>query len=159
MKTFNTFNLTNCRHCKISISLWLEISDNVHLPRSLQYTLTIMPRMQFFFSRQNLLKPSFIINLITCMLWTCVIYQYIWMWIDGIVWFIEGRGIIVSVLASSVADRGFEPWSNQTKDYKIGICCFSTKHAVLRRKSKDWLVWNQDNVFEWDDCCFSELAL
>ena len=69
------------------------------------------------------------------------------------------RGIIVSVLASSVADRGFEPWSSQTKDYKIGICCFSTKHAVLRRKSKDWLAWNQDNVFEWDDCCFSELAL
>jgi hypothetical protein len=26
------------------------------------------------------------------------------------------------------------------KDYKIGICCFSAKHAALRRKSKDWLV-------------------
>ena len=26
------------------------------------------------------------------------------------------------------------------KDYKIGLCCFSTKHASLRRKSKtDWL--------------------
>ena len=75
------------------------------------------------------------------------------------------RGIIVSVLTSSVADRGFEPWSNQTKDYKIGICCFSTKHAVLRRKSKDWLTRNQNNVSEWGDmclsvdCCLSELAL
>jgi hypothetical protein len=29
----------------------------------------------------------------------------------------------VVVLASSVVDRGFEPWSGQTKDYKIGICC------------------------------------
>jgi len=24
-------------------------------------------------------------------------------------------------------------------DFKIGICCFSAKHAALRRKSKDWL--------------------
>ena len=31
-------------------------------------------------------------------------------------------------------------------DYKIGICCLSTKHAVLRSKSKDWLAGNQDNV-------------
>jgi hypothetical protein len=28
--------------------------------------------------------------------------------------------------------------SGQTKDYAIGICCFSTKHTLLRRKSKDW---------------------
>ena len=34
----------------------------------------------------------------------------------------------------------------QTKDNKIGICCFSTKHAALRRKNKNWLVQNQDNV-------------
>jgi len=34
----------------------------------------------------------------------------------------------------------------QTKDYKIGICCFSAKHAALRRKSKDWLAQNQKNV-------------
>ena len=40
----------------------------------------------------------------------------------------------------------FKPWSGQTKDYKIGICCFSAKHAALRRKSKDWLAQNQDNV-------------
>jgi len=29
--------------------------------------------------------------------------------------------------------------SGQTKNYKIGICCFSAKHAALRRKSQDWL--------------------
>jgi len=34
-------------------------------------------------------------------------------------------GVIVSVLASSAVDRGFEPGSGQTKDNKIGICCFS----------------------------------
>jgi hypothetical protein len=40
-------------------------------------------------------------------------------------------GIMVSVLASSAVDRGFEPQSGQTKNYKIGICCFSAKHAAL----------------------------
>ena len=57
-------------------------------------------------------------------------------------------GVIVSLLASSVVDRVFEPRSGQTKDYKIGISCFSDKHAALRRKSKDRLARNQDNVSE-----------
>ena len=55
---------------------------------------------------------------------------------------------MVSVLASSVVDRGFKPRSGQTKDYKIVICCFSAKHAALRRESKDWLAQNHDNVSE-----------
>jgi len=38
-----------------------------------------------------------------------------------------------------------------TKDYKIVTCSFSAKQAALRRKSKDWLAWNQDNVSEWGD--------
>jgi hypothetical protein len=46
-------------------------------------------------------------------------------------------GVIVSVLASSAVDRGFESRSDQTEDYKIGICCFSAKHAALRKKSKN----------------------
>ena len=58
---------------------------------------------------------------------------------------------MVSVFVSSVVDRGFEPRSGQTKDYKIGICCFSAKHAALKRKSKDWLARNQDNVPKWGD--------
>jgi hypothetical protein len=58
---------------------------------------------------------------------------------------------MVSVLASSAVDRGFEFRPSQTKDYKIGICCFSIKHATLRRKSKGWLARNQDNVSEWRD--------
>jgi hypothetical protein len=58
---------------------------------------------------------------------------------------------MVSVLTSSVVDRGFEPWSGQTKNYKIGICYFSAKHAALRRKSKNWLARNQYNVSEWSD--------
>ena len=60
-------------------------------------------------------------------------------------------GVMVSVLASSAIDREFEPQSGQTKDYEIGICCFSAKHAALMSKSKDWLTQIQDNVSEWSD--------
>jgi hypothetical protein len=56
---------------------------------------------------------------------------------------------MVSVLASSAIYCGYEPRSGQTKEYKIGICCFSAKNASLRRKSKDWLARNQNNVSEW----------
>ena len=60
-------------------------------------------------------------------------------------------GVMVNMLASNAVDRGFEPRSGQTKDFKIAICCFSSKHAALRRKSKDWLAQNQNNVSEWSD--------
>jgi hypothetical protein len=43
---------------------------------------------------------------------------------------------MVDVLTSSVVDHGFESRSSQTKDYEIGICCFSAKHAALGRKSR-----------------------
>jgi hypothetical protein len=43
-------------------------------------------------------------------------------------------GVIVSVLASSAVDRGF-----------------SAKQAALKRKSKDWLARNQNNVSKWSD--------
>ena len=36
-------------------------------------------------------------------------------------------GVMVSVLASSAVNRGFELRSGQTKDYKIGIYCVSAK--------------------------------
>ena len=56
-------------------------------------------------------------------------------------------GVMVSVLPSSAVDQGFEPG----QVYKIGICCFSAKHAALKSKSKDWLARNQNNVSEWSD--------
>ena len=59
--------------------------------------------------------------------------------------------VMVSVLASIAIDCGYEPRSCQTKEYKIGICCFSAKNEALRRKSKDWLARNQNNVSEWSD--------
>ena len=67
---------------------------------------------------------------------------------------------MVSVLASSTVDRGFEPRSGQTKDYNIGICCFSTKHA---REKTGWLeirvMCTSGATCLSADCCFSELAL
>ena len=71
-------------------------------------------------------------------------------------------GVMVSMLASSAVDRGFEPRLGKTKDYKIGICCFSAKHAGERAKT----VWFGIRIMCPSgvtclpaDCCFSELAL
>jgi len=47
---------------------------------------------------------------------------------------------------------------DQTKDYNIGICYFSTKHTALRSKNTDRLARNQNNVSEWSTW-FNELAL
>jgi hypothetical protein len=58
---------------------------------------------------------------------------------------------MVSVHTLSAVDHGFRPRLRKTKDYESGICCFFLKHAVLRRKNKDWLAQNQDNVSEWGD--------
>jgi hypothetical protein len=60
-------------------------------------------------------------------------------------------GVMVSMLAASVVDRGFESWSGQTKDYKIGICYFFAKQAAVKRTSKDWLARNLNNVSKWSD--------
>ena len=60
-------------------------------------------------------------------------------------------GVMISVFASNAVDRGFDPGSGQIKDYKIDICCFSAKHAILRRKNNDWLARNQDDMSEWGD--------
>ena len=58
-------------------------------------------------------------------------------------------GVMVSMLVSSAVDYVFEPRLDQTRDYKIDICFLSAKHTALRRKSKDWLAQNQENMFEW----------
>ena len=60
-------------------------------------------------------------------------------------------GVMVGVLASSAVDYRFKSLLGQTKDYKICICCVSAKHAALRKKSKDWLAGNRDNVSEWGE--------
>jgi hypothetical protein len=47
-----------------------------------------------------------------------------------------GGGVIVSVLATGAVDRGCEPRSGQTKDYRIGICCFSAKQRSTKEKEQ-----------------------
>jgi hypothetical protein len=66
-------------------------------------------------------------------------------------------GVMVSMLDLSAGDRGFEPQWGQSKEYRIGICCFSAKNAALRSKNKNWLSWNQGNVSEWSDMSTHEL--
>ena len=65
---------------------------------------------------------------------------------------------MVGVLASSAIDCEFEPRLGQTKEYKSFFFCFSAKDAALRRKSKDWLPHNQNNVTEWIDISTRELS-
>ena len=65
---------------------------------------------------------------------------------------------MVSVFVSSAVGREFEPRSGLTKDYKIGMCCFSAKHVALRSKSKDWLARNQNNMSEWSELLFQSAS-
>ena len=72
--------------------------------------------------------------------------------------------VMVSVLAWSVVDRGFEPRSGQTKNYTNGICRLSTERAAFMKKKKDWLLGirimcQSGATCLSADCCFSELAL
>jgi hypothetical protein len=39
------------------------------------------------------------------------------------------------------------------------MCSFSAKHALLRRKIRDWLARNEDNVSEWGDMSIRGLLL
>ena len=64
---------------------------------------------------------------------------------------------MVSMLVSSTVVPAFEPRSDQTKDYNIGICCISAKHTALRRKSTYWLARIQDNLSKWGDMSIPEL--
>jgi hypothetical protein len=71
---------------------------------------------------------------------------------------------MVSVLASIAIDRVFESRLGHTKDYKIGICCFSAKHATFRKRGKSgWVEMRimcvSGTTCLSTDCCFSELAL
>ena len=68
------------------------------------------------------------------------------------------------MLASSMVKHGFKPQSSQAIDYKIGICCFSTKYTALWSKKKDWLVGirivcQNGMTCLPVDCCFSGIAL
>ena len=70
---------------------------------------------------------------------------------------------MVRMLASNAVDHGVKPCSGYIKDYEIGICCLSTKHAALRSKSKTgWLrikiMCLSGGICLPADCCFSKQA-
>ena len=64
--------------------------------------------------------------------------------------------VMVSVLASSAVDSGFEPRSDQTKVYIIDIRYFSAKHSGERA---DWLARNRANVSEWGDMSIRKMSV
>ena len=45
-------------------------------------------------------------------------------------------GEVISMVSSSAVDCAFDRCSSETKEYKIGIWCFSAKHKSLMRKSR-----------------------
>ena len=67
------------------------------------------------------------------------------------------RGVMVSVLASSVVDREFESRSGQTKDY-IKLL-FAASPAQQTGYPGNRLTCPCGLTFLSADCCFSELAL
>jgi uncharacterized protein YutD len=57
-----------------------------------------------------------------------------------------------------VVDSVIESRLSESKDYEIGICCFSAKYTVLKRRSKHCLAGNQDNVLEFSNMSTCELG-
>jgi hypothetical protein len=68
---------------------------------------------------------------------------------------------MVSVVTSSAVDRGFEPQSDQSTEYKIDVCCFSAKTRSINQFWKGTaqrsfqqslveigLVVSEENIFE-----------
>ena len=53
--------------------------------------------------------------------------------------------VMVSIRSSNVTDCKFDARSGQTKDHKMGICCFSFNHATLRYNGKDWWTPSEGN--------------
>ena len=82
----------------------------------------------------------------------------LWVWIPPN----RINGVMVSMLASNEVDRGLEPQSGQTKDYKIDIFCLSAKHAALRRMTGllgIGIMCPSGDTRISIDCYFSEQAL
>ena len=53
---------------------------------------------------------------------------------------------MINVLSSNAVDYVLDSRSGKTKDYNIGICCFSAKQVALTNKNKYCLAGNHINV-------------
>ena len=70
--------------------------------------------------------------------------------------------VIVNVLEFRAVDRAFQDRLGQTKHYLIGNCCFSAKHAALRRNTDlkgIRLMFSSGAICLPKYCCLTELAL
>ena len=60
-------------------------------------------------------------------------------------------GVMDNVLASKCGRSWVRAPVGSNQRLKKWYVCFSANHAAWRRKSKDWLARNQNNVSEWSD--------
>ena len=69
-------------------------------------------------------------------------------------------GVMINVLVSSAVYRGFEPRSGQKpKIIKLVFVASPLSTHPLRRKSKDWLARNQDNVSGYSEMSIHPLLI
>jgi hypothetical protein len=119
-----------------------NITDNLE-----QLLLLLFLRNGWYFTKQETLhtkdkKGRYINRMLICK--------------NKIYYHLGGGGGVTCLLGAALScllysPCWFEPLSGYTQDYKFGICCWFANHAVLRSKSNDWLVQNQDNVSEWSN--------
>ena len=69
---------------------------------------------------------------------------------DGIVGWVEHLYPGLGDWGDLDGPRGFNLWSSQTNDFKIGTCHFLAWCSALLVYGKDWLTQHQDNVIERD---------
>jgi hypothetical protein len=58
---------------------------------------------------------------------------------------------MISVMVSGAVIRVFGSRWSRNKNYEICICCFSAQACSIKKKSKDWLAWNQDKMSKQSD--------
>jgi len=108
--------------------LYCSITNNSHVQTRL---LSSSASIRFFFifhhfSRKPLKNVCDYMPLIFYLLF--LRYKSFWL---PTIWYINHiGGVMSSMFTSSEVDHGVKPLSGQTKDYKIGICCFSVKNEV-----------------------------
>jgi hypothetical protein len=85
--------------------------------------------------------------------YVCLLFLFIEVWTSPLITrvsllvFNHIGGVMVSVLTSNAVDRGFEPQSGQTKDYKIDICGFPIQQLfnyTRARTSQFSMKWGRD---------------
>lgn len=59
--------------------------------------------------------------------------------------------VMVSMLAVSAVNRGFQPGRVKPKIKKSIFAASCAKHIALRGKNKDWLAQNWNNLSEWSE--------